>query len=143
MTPSQERNEDVLKYQFLAQQAQTIEQQTQLVHQQIEELEDLQRNLEEFKHTQKGSNSFVALGPGVFVEATIQDTQNIHISVGAGTLIKKTVQEAKEITAKQIKDLQSIDKELHEQQEKIMKEVEKMQQGLNSGQDKPKRLHKK
>lgn len=124
---TKEKNEDVLKYQFFAQQLQTIEQQTQILHQQIEELQELQRSLEEFKKAKKGDKMYSLLGPGVFVEGIVDDTSVVHISVGAETLVKKTIQEAKEITAKQIKDLENVDKELHSQAESIMKELENLE----------------
>ena len=84
------------------------------VEQQIKDLTELQKNLDTFAEQEPGSDTFIPISNGIFVKATIKDTNSFLINVGSNVAVPKTKDEAKELIKNQQKELQDYREEIIE-----------------------------
>lgn len=84
------------------------------VEQQIKDLTELQTNLDTFAEQEPGSESFIPISNGIFVKATIKETDSFLINVGSNVAVPKSKDEAKELIKNQQKELQDYREEILE-----------------------------
>jgi prefoldin alpha subunit len=82
------------------------------VEQQIKDLTELQNNLDTFAEQEPGSESFIPISNGIFVKATIKETDSFLINVGSNVAVPKSKDEAKELIKNQQKELQDYREEI-------------------------------
>ncbi|MDD5253616.1 MAG: prefoldin subunit alpha [Candidatus Nanoarchaeia archaeon] len=99
--------EGLLDLQTLSYQIQQLQEQLQIIENQFTELSILSSALDEVKES-KGKNSLIPLGPGIFAEAELKDTDKVLVNVGSEIMVRKTIQEAKELIEKQIEETRSL-----------------------------------
>ncbi|MDR2829776.1 MAG: prefoldin subunit alpha [Methanobrevibacter sp.] len=93
-------------------QGEVIQQQIDTIQVSLNEIEILEVTLEDVQG-KNSLNTLVPVGAGSFMEAEINNTDEIIVSVGAGVTIKKNIDDAKKTIAKQKNGLQqNLDKML-------------------------------
>ncbi len=118
----------VMELQLLQHQMQQIERQTQMLESQAQEMAIVQAALDEFSRCQAGSESFVAVTPGVFAKAKIEQPKNVIVNIGAGVAVEKPIQEAKQMMAEQGVELRKVQTEIIEQLQKLAQRAESVQE---------------
>ncbi|MBT3416451.1 prefoldin subunit alpha [Candidatus Woesearchaeota archaeon] len=101
----------MMAQQMMAQQVQQMEQQIASVGQQIFELNTLKDNLKELKEV-KNTKMKTPLGAGIFIESELKDVSTVLMGVGSGVIVKKSTDSAIEVIEKQIKELDSLSKQM-------------------------------
>lgn len=104
--------EEIYRMQLLGQQIEQLQQYLAAITQQTEELTQAQTALEELKHVNKGEEIYVPVANGIFVKATIGNTDEFLTNVGAGVITQSTNERAQELIMQQIKELKGIQEEL-------------------------------
>ena len=103
--------QQMMAQQMMAQQVQQMEQQIASVGQQISELNILKDNLNELKEV-KNTKMKTPLGSGIFIESKLKDASTVLMGVGAGVIVKKSTTSAIEVIERQIKELDSLSKQM-------------------------------
>ncbi len=83
------------------------------------ELEYLSDGLTQLKG-QKDKDILIPLGSGVLAKGKLTEDEKVIVNIGSNVLVKKTLDEAKKIIDKQIKELNSILKQLEDEMQKYM-----------------------
>ncbi|MDR2623483.1 MAG: prefoldin subunit alpha [Methanobrevibacter sp.] len=125
-------------------QAEVVQQQIDTIQASLNEVEILETTIKDVQGKSR-LNTLVPVGAGSFMEAEINNTNEVIMSIGAGVAIKKNIDEAKKTIAQQKKELQqSIGKmltnlekisqvisQLSPKAEKLMIETQRNQQPQN------------
>ncbi|MGC9517041.1 MAG: prefoldin subunit alpha [Methanomicrobiales archaeon] len=99
-------------------QADLLQQQIETVRASIAELEILEDTLNNIEG-KEGSEAFVPVGAGSFIQADLKNTDEVVMSIGAGVAIKKKITDAKETLKAQKEDLQNTEGKMIENLQKI------------------------
>lgn len=73
---------------------------------QIQELNELLKSLDEFGKQSTGSESFIPISKGIFIKATITDTDSFLVNVGSNVVVPKNREQTKDLITQQQKELQ-------------------------------------
>ena len=73
---------------------------------------------------QKGDETLIPLGSGVFVKGKLLEKNKVFINVGADVVINKNVKEAKEIMEKQKEEITKLQQELENGLREFVKNVQ-------------------
>jgi len=128
--PPKEIKKKYMELQMMQHQMQQIQQQVQALEAQATEMEAVQQTLGEFSRSKAGSDSFVTLTPGLFVKATVEETDVVYLNVGGGVVVQKKVPDAMNVIAAQGTEMRKLEKELTEQMNKLVQHAEKIQKEL-------------
>ncbi|MDR3291805.1 MAG: prefoldin subunit alpha [Methanobrevibacter sp.] len=94
-----------------------VQQQVDNIQASLNEIGILEATLDDVQG-KNNLNTLVSVGAGSFLEAEINNTDEIIMNIGAGVVIKKSINDAKKTTAQQKKELQqSLDKMLAKSEE--------------------------
>lgn len=119
-----------LELQLVDQQIKSLQQQLVILEQQAVELASLAENLEHLKKVKAQTKSFVQIGVGISVEATIADTQDVLINVGSNVAVKKTVPEAIEMIKSQIESIGSITQNVDQEIKRFVEHASLLQEEI-------------
>ncbi|MEK7120772.1 MAG: prefoldin subunit alpha [Patescibacteria group bacterium] len=119
-----------LELQLVDQQIKSLQQQLVVLEQQAVELATLAENLEHLKKVKAQTKSFVQIGVGISVEATIADTRDILINVGSNVAVKKTVSEAIEMIKSQIESIGSITQNVDQEIKRFVEHASSLQEEI-------------
>lgn len=112
MEDQQKLEEMVNELNMYKSQAEMLQQQVEAIQSSIAEVEILESTLEDIKD-KDSLETLVPVGAGSFMNAKIDNTDDVIMSVGAGVAITKSIPDAKEEIASQKKELnESLDKML-------------------------------
>jgi prefoldin alpha subunit len=123
-----------MEFQMIEQQLKKFQQQLGMVHQQEAELTILIENLENFKDVKPNSPAFAQIGPGIAVEATINDTKHVLVNAGSTTAVKKTIPEAQKMLVKQREDMKKASTAIEHEMKKLTERAQHIQQELQQNQ---------
>ncbi len=87
----------IVEFNLLDSRIKEVEQSLVILEKQIAELQACQLSLEELKEVKKNSGMLAPIGPGIFVEAKLEENSKVLIDVGSKTLCKKSLEDAKKI----------------------------------------------
>jgi len=128
------RQRQYVEFQLVDQQIKQLQQQLLILEQQAGELTNLSNNLEDLKKVKPKTKSFSNLGPGVFVESTLEDTKHVLMDIGAEVRVKKTIPDAQKIINKQTEEIAKVTKNVEEQIQKLIVHAQKIQKELQEEQ---------
>ncbi|MEM2873889.1 MAG: prefoldin subunit alpha [Candidatus Nanoarchaeia archaeon] len=128
MTAHSEENKKVLqeKYielQLLSMQIQQLEQQLETLDQRMQEFLNLRESLQKLSTLKANTKSLTPIGPGIFVDGTVDTTKGVLINVGAGVIVRKTIDAAQEIISKQLQKLEEITLELSDNLQRLSEQA--------------------
>ena len=128
-------NEDLAKQKYL--ETQLILQQVKQTNQHLEILQNqlvatisLVEHLDDLAKIPKNTKIYTALGPGVFVEAELKNTDRVLLTIGAQTAVYKTVEETKKALTKQTTDIHELMSKISADLQKLTTKSETLQQEL-------------
>ena len=107
-----------------------LEQGLSLIERQINELQASQVAIDELVKAKPNTGMLAPLGPGTFINASIESTKEILIDLGAKVLCKKTPEEAKQIMQQRINQAILVHENLTCELQKIVQEMTGMEEEL-------------
>ncbi|MEM2956097.1 MAG: prefoldin subunit alpha [Candidatus Pacearchaeota archaeon] len=131
MENKENREKEIIEFNFLDMQLRQLEQQAMLLEQQIVEQQKIILNLDELKKAKKGQNVLFPLSKDIFIEGKIENPEEVFVNIGSKTIAKKSIEEAKLIEENQIKKLIEINEEIKAEIEKILLRITKLEKKLN------------
>ncbi|MBS3073726.1 prefoldin subunit alpha [Candidatus Pacearchaeota archaeon] len=108
-----------------------LEQQMQFIEKYFQDIQNLEKSLEELKGAKKDQELFSPLGQEVFIKTKIVNPNEILVNVGEKVLVKKTIDETKEIIEEKTKRAIEIKNQIAGQMEILLNELNKMEHVLN------------
>jgi len=90
----------MLEFNILENQAKQIEQQILLLDQQLMDFQILQKSLEDAKKV-KNQKVLSPIGKGIFFESEAKEIKEVFLDIGSGIVLKKDIGKANEIIEKQ------------------------------------------
>ncbi len=107
-----------------------IEKQLELIEAQVLEALTIINALDELKSSKQGAKSLAPVANGIFVEAKLENIQDLLVNVGGGIVVKKSVDETKSMLQNQVSELRSAEQELLVQFEQFSAKAQGMQKEL-------------
>ena len=101
--------EQYMQLQMLAQSIQQGQQQAQAIEAQLQELKKAKKTIESIK---KGQKVKFPISAGVYVEAIVEQDEELLVNVGAGVACKKPTKDSLEVIDKQLKELSDYQQKL-------------------------------
>lgn len=96
------------------------------------ELKMIQEALSDLKIKKEGTELLVPLSSGIFIKAKLVDAKQLLVNVGSGTIVPKTNEEAKEMVAKQQKELDNYKANIISQMQAIDEKAYELEAGLQN-----------
>ena len=133
MTKNDEIQKKIVEFQVLEANLKILQDRTEKLNEKMEEFQSTRMAIEELKET-KPNEALIPLGSGIFIEGSVEKSENLIVDIGSGVVLKKSREETTEIIENKIKELEKDIKNVTEQSmsiilrlEKIREEVEKTQ----------------
>jgi len=121
-----------VELQLIDQQIKRLQQQLLILEQQTLELAALHAHLGSLEEVREKTKAYVTLGPGVFIEATLDEAKHVLVDVGAEVRVKKTIPETQKTIQEQLHELQKVTKNMEEQITTFLTHAQKLQQEIES-----------
>lgn len=99
-------NEKMMEYQMLEQQMQSIGKNLEQLEANIDEINRVEKTIDDFKELKKGDKILVPISSGIFAEATLDNVKTLKVNVGANVLTEKDPEKTKKLIAEQKKELE-------------------------------------
>jgi prefoldin alpha subunit len=125
-----ETQQKLMHLQMLSQQMKQAEQQVETFDNQLIELESVKQSLTELGEVKKGTDLFVPASGGIFVKATIQETNKLLVNVGSNIVVAKTVKETVGMIDEQIKEIGNLKTQVSQQMGVMGVHLQTLQQDL-------------
>ncbi len=94
-----------MEYQMLEQQLKQMQQQLEKLDEQKKEAALVENNLDDFNHSEKGSEVLVPISGGIFFQTTLSDSRKFLVNVGQGVVVEKDLEGVKGLVKEQVKDI--------------------------------------
>jgi prefoldin alpha subunit len=121
------KQENLMKLQVMAQEANELDQQLQLIEQHINDMDSLNEGLEGLENT-KSKDILANIGKGIYIPAEIKDKE-LFVEIGQKTVVKKSIPDAKIIIKSQIEKLNSAKLEVMSRVEGLQREMSNLMDG--------------
>jgi prefoldin alpha subunit len=119
MTADSELNEKVFQAEMLRKQAEAAAEQLDVVMKTLMEMTATKEALAEIGKAGKGTETLVPLGAGVYVKASVSDTEKVFMGLGAQTVVEKDVDSCLKILDEQIVKIEEARQRLTETVDQI------------------------
>jgi len=136
MAQDNDANRQIIELQMLDQQLRQMEEQARMIEQQIYEHESMILSLESIKG-EKNSDIMVPLGPGLFVQGKIDNTDKVFIHVGNKIIADKTVDEAIGIIEKRRDKTMVAGDKISTGMQNVLVKMTSLESKVNAGQKRP------
>lgn len=97
--------EKYLEFQAIDQKMQQAQQQLQQFDEHIAEIARIKESLNEVKKIKEGTEIMVPIASGIFVKASMKNSDDIMVNVGGANLVGRTVEGTKELLDGQLKEI--------------------------------------
>ncbi len=104
----------------------------QVIEERIEELMNTMTALDKIKDVKKGQEIWSPVGSGSFIQADIKNVKDAVIGIGAGVVVKKNIDDAREILKGRLDVMVDLDNQFTTQINRLVKQIEKTEQELQS-----------
>ena len=111
MNSQEDQQKAMMEMQMLQQEVQKVEQEIVELEKRKIELEMVLSSLDEIKK-QKGDETLIPIGSGVFVKGKLTQKDKVLINIGADVVIEKNVVDAKKIIQKQSEGITAIQQKM-------------------------------
>jgi prefoldin alpha subunit len=115
------QQEVLYKLSFLEQQINQLQQQLQAIEQAVVDMNSLKIGLEDLKGSE-GKEILAPIGRGLFIKAKVL-SENLITDIGSRNFTKKSVNQAQEVIKKQVEKLKGMQKEVEENLERAIAEI--------------------
>jgi len=122
----------ILELQIIQQHAEELQRTLQVLNQQAQEMQKLDESLDNFSKIKGNEQIFSQLGPGVFVEANLNNSKSLMVNIGSEIAIEKSIPEAKELIQDQLNEIGNSMEKTQEQLQKIAIHAQSIQEDLQS-----------
>ena len=127
----QEMQRKYMEYQILQQHAKQFQEQLEKFETQLVELHNVKQHLDDLNAAKKGTELLVPLTNGIFVKASLQETDNLIVNVGSSVAVKKTISETKQLLQNQIVEIESYKAKLLENLTMLMSQAQRIEKELS------------
>jgi prefoldin alpha subunit len=97
--------EKYLALQMLAKGMKQLQEQIQAVSERLSMLRDVEEALDELKASKEGTEALVPVSEGIFMKASIKDSNSLIVNVGSGVCVEKTPEQTKELLSQRVSEL--------------------------------------
>lgn len=125
-----ELQETYAEYQLIEEQIKQIQQQVQKMDVQLADLTNIQEGLEEFKSTRPGSEVFVPVSNGIFLQASLVSNTKLLVNVGSSVVVEKSVDDTRKLLSDQHVEISRYRNQLLEHLNKMIAQMQSLQATL-------------
>lgn len=109
---------------------QQIQQQAEALEEQANNLDETIANLGEISTVKAGTDILVPVANGIFVKATIQNTNELLVNVGAHVNLQKNVTDVQQLVSKQANEIRHVQSQLADQLKTLVEHAQKTEAEL-------------
>ena len=120
----QDKETKILNMQMLEARFRELEEQLMLLERQINELQVCSLAIDELKNMKKGNEMFAPIGPGMFVRAVFDDSDEVVIDTGARTFVKKNRDDTRKFLQERLDKATAIHGKLMQEINLVVKAIE-------------------
>ena len=120
----EQMKEKYAEFRMVMAQIKQMQEQLQAVDEKKQEIENAEAGVIQLKGASKGTKMLAPVTDGIFIQATLEDTDDVLVNVGSDICVKKTIDEASKI----LKEKQH---ELANYQELMLEELNKLTDNAN------------
>jgi len=124
---SEQLKEKYVELSTLDKQIKQMQEQHEKFSMQIAELSGMIGSLDELKAVKQGSKALVPVFQGIFVNATIENTDEFIVNVGDNVAVKKNLEETKTLLTSQISELEKFSVQLSQNIEQMIDQAQNLQ----------------
>ncbi|MBI5398229.1 prefoldin subunit alpha [Candidatus Woesearchaeota archaeon] len=125
-----ELQEKYAEYQLLEEQIKQVQQQIQKMDSQLADLESIHEGLEDFKNAAEGSEVFVPVSNGIFLQANLASNKKLLVNVGSSVVVEKTVDDTKKLLGDQQVEISMYREQLLAHLNKLPEQMQHLQAQL-------------
>ena len=114
-----------LELQMLGQKMQQVQQQAEALEEQAANLDETTANLSELSTVKTGTEILVPVANGIFVKATIKNTNTLLVNVGAHVNLEKPVDDVKTLVSRQAVEIRKLQEQLASQLKTLVEHAQK------------------
>ena len=107
-----------------------MQEQLEAVEQKKHDLEEAEAGVSQLKQARKGAKMLAPVTDGIFVKATLEDTDEVLVNVGSDVCVKKTVEEAGKILKEKRQELMSYQEMMLEELNKLTDSAHQLEKEL-------------
>ena len=127
--------EEILKEKYAelrmsAAQIKQMQQQLETLQEKRQELETAAANIDELKNSQKNTRILAPISDGMFIRATLDNSQELIVNVGGDVCVKKTADEAKAMLAGKLREFIGYQESMIEEFTKLTDHAERLEKEL-------------
>ncbi len=104
-----------------------MQQQLEYFDQQFGEILTISADLEELRSCRPGSGLLVPVHQGIFLRATLENTDELLVNVGNNVAVPKKLDDAISMVAGQLGDMQEMREKIAKEMERLMSKAEQLQ----------------
>ena len=131
-TKEEQAKQKYMELQLLMQHVQELNQQIERAQEQFAQTTALKTYIEDFANAKKGDRVYAGVGPGMFVEASLEETGKVLVNIGANVAVYKSLSDTKNLVEKQTKDLQEVMEKMAVEMQKLTQRSESLQEELKT-----------
>ncbi|MCL6500717.1 MAG: prefoldin subunit alpha [Candidatus Pacearchaeota archaeon] len=120
----------IVEFNLLDSRIKEVEQSLAILEKQIAELQACQLSFDELKDVKKNVRMLAPMGPGIFVEAKIEDSSNVLIDLGSRILCKKSLDDAKRIIQSKLDQALDVHAKLVEEIDALLQRISKLEKNI-------------
>ncbi len=102
----EEKQQELMKLQYLQKHIEQISQKTQEINQQLVDINISKNALETLGKTKVGTSILTQVANGIFVQTELSNNQKLVVNVGADTTVEKTIPQVIEMLKEQEENMQ-------------------------------------
>lgn len=125
------KQETFMHIQIMQEQIKQLRQQVQRLDEQAEELTTSYDVIDELRDAEPGTEIRLPVASGIFVKATIQETDPVLVNVGSGVALPKTVAETLDILKNQQQEIEALKNEAVAEHDRLIDEFNRLKEELD------------
>lgn len=122
-----DHQQEVMEYQYLAQQMQQLQQTFGTMQKHLDELKRLDMNISELANTKKGNSTLIPLGSGIYVKGVLEGENELYMNVGSSIVVRKSFAHSLETVRKQVVEVENFIVQIEQNIQQIALRLQELQ----------------
>jgi len=130
MVEQQEIQEKYIELQFIAQQMQAVQQQVSAMEEQSQEINSVIASLASLLNAKKGSKTLVPVSEGLFVQGTIENTEELMVNVGSNVVVRKSIPDTQSLLNERVRELETHNQKMRARLAELVAKAQQLESQL-------------
>ena len=126
----QEIQEKYIELQFIAQQMQAVQQQVSAMEEQSQEINSVIASLASLLNAKKGSKTLVPVSEGLFVQGTIENTEELMVNVGSNVVVRKSIPDTQSLLNERVRELETHNQKMRARLAELVAKAQQLESQL-------------